>query len=121
MLTNGGVSGDGQAAVYKLADTETEADYQHGDFRNADQSGVFSAAWVQDVDASIFADYSWYAYDPLNDGKHQLYSNYRVYVVDTDAADDNSVPYKMQITGYYNDSGSSGHYSIRFASLSTNQ
>lgn len=121
LLTNGGASGNADAAVYKLADTETEADYQHGDYRSADQSGVFPAAWAQDVDASIFADYSWYAYDPLNDGKHQLYSNYRVYVVDTDASDSNNEPYKLQITGYYNDSGSSGHYSIRFGALSVSE
>lgn len=118
LLTNGGVSGNGDAAVYKLADTETEADYQHGDFRNADESGVFSAAWVKDVDASIFADYSWYAYDPLNDGKHQLFTNYRVYVIDTDATDESNRPYKMQVTGYYNDSGASANFSIRYTALS---
>lgn len=121
IFTNGGVSGSADAAVYKLGDSETEADYQHGDFRNADQSGVFPAAWQQDVKASIFADYSWYAYDPLNDGKHQLYSNYRVYVIDTDTVENNGQPYKMQITSYYNDSGVSGHYSIRYAPLNVSE
>lgn len=117
LLTNGGVSGSAKAAVYKLADSETEADYPHGDFRNASQKGVFPAAWQQDVKASIFADYSWYAYDPLGDGKHQLYSNYRVYVIDTDTVEGNNQPYKMQVTAYYNDSGVSGNYSVRYAPL----
>lgn len=78
LYINGGVSGSGSAGVYKMASTDT---YNSGSFDGV--SGLPSQAYTKDTPAGAFSDYSWYAYDPLNDGMHQLYPNYRVYAIDT--------------------------------------
>ncbi|WP_133471688.1 HmuY family protein [Paraglaciecola marina] len=53
----------------------------------------------------------WYQYG-LNGG-HLLWSQYGVYLIET-----NSGQYKLQITSYYDDSGTSGNYSFRADSTS---
>jgi hypothetical protein len=119
LFTNGGDSGTGDAAVYKLAESETESDYSHGDYNSTDFSGVYPASWSSDKKGSAFAEHSWYAYDPIAAGDHKLWTNYRVYVVDTDVADTTNDPVKMQILSYYNNAtAASAHYTIRYMSLS---
>lgn len=116
--TNGGVSGVEDAAVYKLASGENESDYTRGDYAGPGSGGVFSAAYQQDKKGSAFNEYSWYAYDPVGAGDHKLWTNYRVYVVDTDVANTADQPYKMQILSYYNSStAASGHFTIRYLLL----
>ncbi|WP_075186598.1 HmuY family protein [Teredinibacter haidensis] len=58
----------------------------------------------------FFDDNAWYQYN-LN-GLHQLWSQFGVYLIKTEAA-----TYKVQITSYYNADGDSGNYSFRFESL----
>ncbi len=52
----------------------------------------------------------WYQYNL--EGTHLLYSQYQVYLVKTATA-----TYKLQVTSYYNETGTSGNYSFRFQSL----
>ncbi|MEP1448816.1 MAG: HmuY family protein [Paraglaciecola sp.] len=54
----------------------------------------------------------WYQYN-LNGG-HLLWSQYGVYLLKTNAA-----TYKLQITSYYDEAGTSGNYSFRFDELSS--
>ena len=53
-----------------------------------------------------FDDTSWYQYG-LNGG-HLLWSQFNVYLIKTPTS-----VYKFQITSYYNEEGTSGHYSFR--------
>lgn len=58
-----------------------------------------------------FAATPWYQYN-LNGG-HLLWSQYGVYLLKTSTA-----TYKLQITSYYDEAGTSGNYSFRFDELS---
>lgn len=82
IYTNGGVSGDGNGAAYKM-DDPNEYNSGRGTGAPTDTNAIPPMAYEQDKPAGAFSSYSWYAYDPLNDGTHQLLPNYRVYVVDT--------------------------------------
>lgn len=121
LYTNGGDSGTGNAGVYKVL---TGENYAGGGFDGT--AGLPPQSYSQDVFDSAFVRFNWAAYNPLglnfsNPESHQLWSNYRVYVVDTDPSDTTVEPYKMQITDYYNAAGTAGHYTLRYAVLSATQ
>lgn len=82
IYTNGGVSGEGNGAAYKM-DDPNEYNSGRGTGAPTDTNAIPPMAYEQDKPAGVFTSYSWYAYDPLSDGTHQLLPNYRVYVVDT--------------------------------------
>ncbi len=98
---NSGIYGGGNGAAFgPLASDELAAF----------STGAAVPNWVSDGARSIFDEKSWYAYNL--EGTHQLYANYRVYVVDTGVKD-----IKAQILSYYSKEGAGGHYSIRVGEL----
>jgi hypothetical protein len=112
LLTNGGISGEGNGATYgpiaKIdADTYTSATMA-SDGSGRDISNYYKA----DANAGVFTTNTWSEYS-LN-GNHKLWPNYRTYVIDTDANDPSSAVYNLQIIGYYDASDESGNPNIRF-------
>lgn len=110
MRSNGGVSGEGDGAAFgrfDWADLEQYARATHDPDGN-----TLTALYQQDRFGGIFSTQSWYAYG-LGVG-HQLWPNYRVYLIDTDTDDSDSPRYAFQVLGYYNDAGTSGHVSLRY-------
>ncbi|MEM7293535.1 MAG: HmuY family protein [Pseudomonadota bacterium] len=98
--TNGGVRGDGSSgAAFGPLDSGAAMAFV---------SGASVPNYFSDTQSGVFKSSSWYAYNLT--GSHRLWPNYRVYVIDT-----GSIQYKMQITSYYNNAGTSGYYSIRYA------
>lgn len=97
--TNGGITDDGDAAAFGPIDDPdgyaSDADVPH---------------WSVDSAGGVFAESSWYAYSLQ--GKHDLWPNYRVYVIDTSSAQ-----YKLQILTYYDEAETSGMYTIRVDEL----
>lgn len=71
-----------------------------------------ASRYTADVSAGIFVDHPWWEYNLL--GQHKLWPNYRVYLVDTDRNDPEAPRYALQVTGYYNDAGESGHVRFRY-------
>ena len=63
------------------------------------------------TEVKAFSANPWYQYN-LNGG-HLLWSQYGVYLIKT-----NTATYKLQVTSYYDESGTSGNYSFRFDALS---
>ena len=109
---NGGAGPDGDnsgnAAAYGVVAAD---DYSAG-------SELISHAWSQDSQASVFSSYSWYEYGV--NGGHYIWPNFRVYVIDRDKNSDADALLKLQVIGYYNDSGTSGHVTLRYMDLADN-
>lgn len=106
--TNGGVRGSGRGAAFGPLDASTAANYASGTVSPGGRNIV--RLYRQDSTGGIFEEYPWYAYDLL--GENKLWPNYRVYAIDTGSAH-----YKLQILGYYDEAGVSGHYTLRYAAL----
>jgi hypothetical protein len=107
VMTNGGSSGSGEARVAVLAAADFDAlqrapeggyveDSDDGDDDDSDPDYVFEI------------DDGWYAYDPSS---HTLSPRALVYVVRTPEGD----YFKLMMLGYYDDSGSDGRPSFRWA------
>jgi len=110
LRTNSGPSGDGDGGAFGPFEwTELET-YTNATLSDGGQD--FTHHYEADSSGGIFTNSLWYAYSLQ--GNHKLWPNYRVYLIDTDSTDDASPIYAMQVTGYYNDSGESGHPAIRW-------
>ena len=72
--------------------------------------GATVGHWVADETAGTFEDDSWYAYNLQ--GGHQLWPNYRVYVIQ-----DDTQYYKFQVVSYYSEQGVSGNLQVRVEEL----
>ncbi len=110
LRSNSGSSGDGSGGVigaFGWTDLQT-----YTSATVSPDGGDLTGHYDADTTGGIFSDASWYAYNLQ--GNHKLWPNYRVYLIDTDSTDDASPIYAMQVTGYYNDSGDSGHPAIRW-------
>ncbi|MCF6323220.1 MAG: hypothetical protein L3J89_02680 [Gammaproteobacteria bacterium] len=108
--TNGGVSGSGSGGAFGSFDPAGAASYVSG---TAAPGGTdISGFYRQDSAGGTFEDNTWYAYNVLNQSPPLLWSNYRVYAIDTGTAQ-----YKLQILSYYNQATVSGNYTVRFAPL----
>lgn len=103
---NGGASGDGEAAAFGPVDDPDN--YPSGTMTGTGQP--YGQLYSTDATGGVFEEYGWYAYN-LQDNR-RLWPNYRVYAIDTGAA-----YYKLQILSYYDDAGTSGIYTIRFAEV----
>lgn len=80
-------------------------------YTGIDSEAVQYMGFVSDqTQVLAFDSAPWYQYD-LNGG-HLLWSQYGVYLLKT-----NTSVYKLQITSYYDDAGTSGNYSFRFDQL----
>ncbi|WP_158222363.1 hypothetical protein, partial [Tamilnaduibacter salinus] len=113
LRSNSGVSGDGDGGVFgpmawNEISTYTSATTTPG-------GGDISTHYSADTTGGVFSDSSWYAYNLQ--GQHQLWPNYRVYLIDTDTTDDQSTVYALQVTSYYNDAGTSGHPRVRWVEV----
>ncbi|PIE43447.1 MAG: hypothetical protein CSA50_04865 [Gammaproteobacteria bacterium] len=107
---NGGNSGNGKGGAFGPFTTAEANAYTSG---NLSAEGVsIDSHYTQDTSAGLFLDAPWYGYN--FQGRHQLWPNYRVYIIDTDTTDPNANQYKLQITNYYSDAGASGHPNIRY-------
>ena len=102
MWTNGGIKGEGSSGASFGVISPAQADTY--------VSGAGVPGFFADAASSVFIDSSWYAYNLQ--GGHRLWPNYRVYIIDT-----GTTQYKLQITSYYDESGTSGMISLRYAVL----
>ncbi len=113
LRSNSGSSGNGNGGVIGAFEwTELQA---YTSATVSPEGGDLTDHYDADTTGGIFKESSWYAYDLQ--GNHKLWPNYRVYLIDTDNTDDASPIYAMQVTGYYNDSGESGHPAIRWTAV----
>lgn len=122
LWTNGGTSGQGKGAAYaRLQNWSTLKTYTDA-LKTPKSNRDISRYYYQDSTSSIFADESWYQYNLQ--GKHQIYPNYKVYLVTTNNTSTNLVGsaqspvYAMQIINYYNQSGTSGNVTLRWIDTS---
>ncbi len=100
---NGGeVRGSGtEGAAFGPIATESIADFN---------SSAAVPTWFEDVSGGVFSNSSWYAYNL--DGNHRIWPNYRVYAVDTGEG-----IYKLQLLSYYDEAGTSGIVTLRYATV----
>lgn len=99
---NGGVSGEGSAAVLDagVPFAETPA-----------VSEAPSSVFAVDEFGGVFDEHPWYRYNL--EGNHQIWPNYNVYIVRS-----GSSVYKLQLISYYNPrDGEERHVSFRYAPL----
>lgn len=98
---NGGVSGPGKGAVATLED---EA------FETAEPTAVPANAFRIDSYAGVFGNYPYYKYNLAGD--HRITPTFDVYLIKR-----GSTVYKLQITGYYNATGTARHISLRYEQI----
>jgi len=111
LWTNGGVYGSGNGAVFGAIDATALASYTSA----TDSNGrSITSHYSQDSSTGLFAETSWYAYNLA--GGHKLWPNFRTYLIDTDATDDNAAQFTLQISNYYS-LGASGSPALRFVPL----
>lgn len=102
--TNGGLRGDGsKGGRFGTVGAETIGNYP-------DAASV--PKFFVDAPSGQLLDQNtrWYAYSL--EGKHKIWPNYRVYVIDT-----GTTKYKLQVLRYYNDAAISGWITLRYAAL----
>ena len=110
LRTNSGPSGEGQGAAFgPFAWSDLQA---YTSATTSPEGASLSPRYTPDNTGGIFVDQSWYAYGLQ--GGHQLWPNYRVYLIDTDANDAEAPVYALQIIGYYGADGVSGQPVIRW-------
>lgn len=113
LRSNSGPSGDGDGGVLGAYEWTELSTYTSG--TTSPEGGDVSKIYSADSTGGIFVDSSWYAYSL--EGKHKLWPNYRVYLIDTDSTDDASPIYGLQVIGYYNEAGTSGYPKIRWKAV----
>jgi hypothetical protein len=110
IATNGGVSGAGGVEAAVLTNVAFD------DVTDVPESGFASDAADGDDDDTApeyvmsTGDSGWYDYDPTS---HTLTPRKHVYVIRTVERG----VFKLEVRDYYNDAGTSGHFSLRFAQL----
>ncbi len=108
LWTNGGVTGSGSAGAFGPLATDSWDSY-------VSSVDVPTNHFITDASGGLFENHPWYAYNLQ--GQHKLWPNYRVYVIDTDTTNPDSMKYKLQVTNYYSDAGVSGYPNIRFMAV----
>ncbi|SFM78241.1 HmuY family protein [Marinobacter zhejiangensis] len=113
LRTNSGPSGSGDGGAFGPFDWPELSAYTSA---TTDPGGSnLTSLYAADSTGGVFVENSWYAYGVA--GGHQLWPNYRVYLVDVDSNDGSSPVYALQMTGYYGGSdgnGASGQPVIRW-------
>ncbi|XOZ32995.1 HmuY family protein [Halomonadaceae bacterium KBTZ08] len=113
LRSNSGVSGNGDAGVFgPMAWSEAK---NYNSATTSPEGGDITGHYRADTTGGIFSDQSWYAYNLQ--GEHQLWPNYRVYLIDTDRTDEQAPVYALQVVSYYNDAGTSGHPKVRWVDV----
>ncbi|MGB1581244.1 MAG: HmuY family protein [Nevskiales bacterium] len=109
--TNSGPNGDGDAGGFGPLPWADAQSYTNG--TTGPGGEPLALLYQADADKSIVNLEDWYAYNLSN--QHQLWPNYRVYMINSDITDDNSALYAIQIINYYHPStGVSGHISFNY-------
>jgi len=102
--TNGGLRGDGsKGGRFGTVGVDTIGNYP-------DAASVPKFFVDAPSGQLLDQDTRWYAYSL--EGKHKIWPNYRVYVIDTGAT-----KYKLQVLRYYNEAAISGWITLRYAAL----
>lgn len=101
ILTNGGVSGVGEAGILESM-TEAEAELE------TDGTVHNSRAFLQDKGDNAITRHAWYAYNLLNG--HGIWPNFRVYGIKNLETDDVTL---VQLVNYYNAADESRHITVR--------
>ncbi|WP_020410158.1 HmuY family protein [Hahella ganghwensis] len=119
LWTNSGVSGNGNGGAlgdpYTYAELFDDAQYDNATSPTGQGGHDIRGYYSIDSSAGVFEENSWYAYNLS--GQHKIWPNFRVYVIDTDATNEASSKYKLQITNYHSEGGASGHPNIRFVAI----
>lgn len=102
VLTNGGVSGSGDAGIYGSM-IEAEVDLE------TDGAALNSNAFVQDAGDNAITSQPWYAYALL--GGHGIWPNFRVYGIQNVQTEDVTL---VQIVNYYDSADVSRQITVRF-------
>lgn len=110
LRSNSGPSGDGNGGVFGPFEWSELSTYTSA--TTDPDSNNISARYTADASSGIFTTSSWYAYNL--EGAHQLWPNYRVYLIDTDSTDAQAPVYALQVTSYYGADGTSGQPTIRW-------
>jgi len=79
-----------------------------------------SSHYQADRSTSVFDEHSWYGYGLGGANDHQLYPNFRTFVIDTNKDDADAAQYSLQLINYYS-LGGSGTPEIRFIKHITSQ
>lgn len=98
---NGGVSGGGEAGAVAAGDSFEAFE---------DASEIPSTLYRGDTYGGVFDAHRWYRYDL--EGNHQIWPTYDVYLIRRGAA-----VYKLQLVGYYGETGDSRQITFRYARL----
>ena len=117
LWTNGGVYGGGSGATMG---TQTKTDLMaYTSATSVDGQSILSH-YQADRSTSVFDEHSWYGYGLAGANDHQLYPNFRTFVIDTNKDDADSAQYSLQLINYYS-LGGSGTPEIRFIKHSISQ
>jgi hypothetical protein len=98
---NGGVSGEGQAGASQAS--EAFADI-------TDAGDLPSFLYPGDAFGGVFDEHSWYRYNVQ--GQHQIWPTYDVFLIKQGEA-----VFKVQLVGYYDETGDSRQITVRYAPL----
>ncbi len=101
LRVNGGVSGSGGAGAVVASESFAAM---------TDASDAPAQVYRGDAFGGVFAARPWYRYDL--DGNHTIFPTYDVYLIDTGDA-----VYKLQVIGYYDETGDARYVSFRSAPL----
>lgn len=118
LRSNSGDSGDGAGGVFGPHDWADLATWQSATIDADSGEPIPAQLYAADGSSGIFAQQSWYAYNLQ--GNHRLWPNYRVYRIDTDRNDEAAAQFQLQVIGYYNEGGTSGHPRLRWRALDLN-
>lgn len=99
---NGGLIGAGNAGAYGPSTY---------DALNALTNGAAVDEFIIDKEVGTLLENSWYGYN--FDGNHKIWPNYRVYAIKSNGQD-----FKLRMTGYYDEAGSSGFVSFDYQDIS---
>lgn len=117
LWTSGGDVGTGSGGSFGPFSTADANEYTAGHVAT-DGTTSIARHYSADTSQGVFSENAWYGYH-LNDTLPRLAPNFRTYVIDTDATDNNSVKYAFQVVSYYQDGEKtgSGYPTIRFAQV----
>lgn len=110
LRTNSGPSGPGDGALFGPMNRSDLDGYQEATHSPGGSS--IASHYSADATGGVFVEHPWYAYNL--EGRHQLWPNYRVYLIDSDADDDTAPRHALQVINYYNEAGESGHITLRY-------
>ena len=117
LRSNSGDSGTGNGGVFGPHAWAEVATWQSATIDDASGDPIPGNLYVADSSSGIFLQQPWYEYGMPLDGSHNLYPNYRVYLIDSDRTDASAPQYQLQVIGYYNPG--SGHPRLRWREIST--